>query len=228
MTENMTPSRRDMIFGGLAAATAATAYARKPRTNLQLIGKDQLNAIVPPQIGAWRENDSGALVLPPPDQLAQLLYDQQVARTYVADDKLPVMLLMAYGSSQGGMLQIHRPEVCYPAAGFTLSTTRELAWQWAPGRSIPVRRFSARSDTRVEHVLYWTRIGNDLPVSWVEQRVAVMRASLMGVIPDGLLVRLSAASEDAAQAEQMVEQFARTLLADISPQGRKQLIGPYG
>jgi EpsI family protein len=228
MSESMIPNRRDLIFGGLAAATAGTAYARKPRKTIQMIGANQLEKIPPAQIGDWHEDDTGGLVLPPPDQLAQLLYDQQVARTYVADDKLPIMLLMAYGSSQGGMLQIHRPEVCYPAAGFSLSTTREDNWQWAPGRSIPVRRFSARSDTRVEHVLYWTRIGNDLPVSWVEQRVAVMRASLMGFIPDGLLVRLSAASEDAAQAEQMVEQFARTMLTGIGPAGRRQLLGPYG
>jgi EpsI family protein len=228
MSESMIPNRRDLIFGGLAAATAATAYARKPRKTLRMIGDNQLEKIAPAQIGEWREDDTGGLVLPPPDQLAQLLYDQQVARTYVADDKLPIMLLMAYGSSQGGMLQIHRPEVCYPAAGFRLSTTREGNWQWAPGRSIPVRRFSARSDTRVEHVLYWTRIGNDLPVSWVEQRIAVMRASLTGFIPDGLLVRLSAASEDAAQAEQMVEQFARAMLASIGPAGRRQLLGPHG
>jgi EpsI family protein len=228
MTDSMIPNRRDIIFGGLAAATAATAYARKPSEKLRMIGDDRLDRIVPHQIGEWAEDDKGGLVLPPPDQLAQLIYDQQVARTYVADDKLPVMLLMAYGSSQGGMLQIHRPEICYPAAGFKLSATREGSWQWAPGRSIPVRRFSARSDTRVEHVLYWTRIGNDLPVNWVGQRIAVMRASLMGIIPDGLLVRLSAASEDADQAEQMVEQFARTMLVDIGPAGRKQLIGPNG
>ncbi len=228
MTESLIPSRRDMLFGGLAAATAVTAYARQPRTKLQMIGHGGLEKIVPHHIGAWSEEAIGGLVLPPPDQLAQLLYDQQVARTYTADAALPVMLLMAYGSSQGGMLQIHRPEICYPASGFKLSDTRETVWEWAPGHGIPVRRFSARSDTRVEHVLYWTRIGNDLPVSWAEQRIAVMRASLTGVIPDGLLVRLSAVSENAAQAEQMLEQFARIMLTDIGAKGRQQLLGPNG
>lgn len=227
MKRSMIPSRRDMIFGGLAVAAGATAYARKPRERLMLIGENQLATIVPQQIGAWSFDSGSGLVLPPPDQLAQLLYDQQVARTYLAPDKLPVMLLMAYGSSQGGMLQIHRPEVCYPAAGFRLSATREENWAWAPGHSIPVRRFAAHSDTRTEHVLYWTRIGNELPVNWVGQRIAVMRNSLMGVIPDGLLVRVSAVSEDAAQAQEMVESFARTMLADVGKAGRRRLIGAF-
>jgi EpsI family protein len=221
----MTPSRRDILFGGLAAATGAAAYARQPREKLMLIGDGQLENIVPHQIGDWALDSGTGLVLPPPDQLARLLYDQQVTRTYLSEDKLPLMLLMAYGSSQGGMLQIHRPEVCYPAAGFRLSATKEENWEWAPGRTIPVRRFIARSDTRVEHVLYWTRIGNDLPVSWVGQRVSVMRNGLMGYIPDGLLVRLSVVSEDTAQAREMIEGFARTMLADIGPKGRRQLIG---
>jgi EpsI family protein len=226
MKDSMRPSRRDLIFGGLAAATGATAFARMPRKKLVMIGNDQLDNIVPHQIGTWGNDTDGGVVLPPPDQLARLLYDQQVARTYVAEDKLPVMFLMAYGSSQSGMLQIHRPEVCYPASGFRLSATRETTWQWAPGHAIPVRRFTARSDTRIEHVLYWTRIGNELPVNWVAQRIAGMRNSLAGYIPDGLLVRISVVSDDAAQANEMIELFARTMLNDIGPQKRRQLLGP--
>ncbi|WP_404711693.1 exosortase-associated protein EpsI, V-type [Sphingomonas sp. MMS24-J13] len=226
MSVGQGPSRRDMLFGGLAVATAATTYAGTPRTKLRMIGDGELDKIVPHQIGGWNEEAIGGLVLPPPDQLAQLLYNQQVARTYTADDALPIMLLMAYGSSQGGMLQIHRPEICYPASGFRLSGTREVSWEWAPGHHVPVRRFSAQSDTRVEHVMYWTRIGNDLPVSWAEQRIAVMRANLTGYIPDGLLVRLSAISEDPAQAEQSLERFASTMLASIGAKGRQQLLGP--
>lgn len=222
------PGRRDLLFGGLAAAAGVTAYARKPRRKLMMIGENGLAKIVPDQVGNWIYDSSGGLVLPPPDQLAQLLYDQQIARNYAAADKLPIMLLMAYGSSQSGMLQIHRPEVCYPASGFQISQTRETPWEWAPGHAIPVRRFTARSDTRVEHVLYWTRIGNELPVDWASQRIAVMRSSLSGFVPDGLLVRLSAVSQNAVQAEEMVEAFARAMLTVIGPDGRQKLLGRHG
>ncbi len=226
MSRVMRPNRRDLIFGGLAAATSGVAFARMPRKKLMLIGDDQLEGIVPHQIGNWQTDANGGVVLPPPDQLAQLTYNQQVARTYVADDKLPVMFLMAYGNSQTGMLQIHRPEICYPASGFKLSETSESRWPWLQGHEIPVRRFTAHSDTRVEHVMYWTRIGYELPVSWTEQRIAAMRNSLAGYIPDGLLVRISVVSEDAVQANQTIDLFGRMMLTAIGQQGRAKLLGP--
>lgn len=220
------PSRRDLIFGGATLCAGAVAFARMPRKRIKMIGDNQLDQIVPDRIGSWSYNSNAGIVQPPPDQLQQLLYSQQVARTYDSSDLLPVMLLMAYGSSQSGMLQIHRPEICYPASGFKLTETRAETLN-LPGRPpIPVRRFEAQSDTRVEHVLYWTRIGNLLPSSWTEQRIAVMRSNLEGFVPDGLLVRMSVVSQNAAQAQQMIEQFARDMLNSVGPKGRAMLIGP--
>jgi EpsI family protein len=219
------PSRRDLLFGGAAAVAAGTAYARMPRKRLMMIGDDELDKIVPQQIGRWHYAEASGLVLPPPDQLAHLLYDQQVARTYIADDLLPIMLLMAYGSSQGGMLQIHRPEICYPASGFRLTATRATQIALGGGHSIPALRFTAHSDTRTEQVLYWTRIGELLPVSWSAQRMAVIRNNLHGYVPDGLLVRVSTISENAEQAREMLQTFTRTMLTELSIPHRRMLIG---
>lgn len=228
MTRLTRPSRRDLLLGGAAALAAGTAFVRMPRHKEMSIGDGQLERIVPEHIGEWSFDSASGVVLPPPDQLAHLLYDQQVARTYVAEDRLPVMLLMAYGSSQSGMLQIHRPEVCYPASGFALTRTTETTIPLGCGRAVPARRFTARSDTRVEHVLYWTRIGDMLPLNWTAQRIAVMKSSLDGFIPDGLLVRLSTIADDADQAEEMLQGFARTMLSAIGPGARRMLIGSIG
>ncbi|UAK24145.1 exosortase-associated protein EpsI, V-type [Sphingomonas nostoxanthinifaciens] len=222
---NFVPGRRDLLLGGLAAGTAALALAGMPRRRLMAIGPRQLDSIVPLQLGAWQFETSSGLVLPPPDQLAQILYDQQVMRTYSAASLLPMMLLMAYGSSQGGMLQVHRPEICYPASGFRLSETRVITLDLGNGHSIPARTFTATGGARTEHVLYWTRIGNMLPTSWTSQRVAVMRENLRGYVPDGLLVRISTVSENGAQAAEMLGGFARTMLDRIGPAGRRMLIG---
>jgi len=219
------PSRRDLLFGGAALLAAGTAYARMPRKRLMVIGENQLDKIVPLRIGAWDYVEASGLVLPPPDQLAHLLYDQQVARTYTADNQLPIMLLMAYGSSQSGMLQIHRPEICYPASGFRLTATHATRIGLGDGHAIPARQFIAHSDTRTEHVLYWTRIGELLPVSWTQQRLAVIRNNLEGYVPDGLLVRVSTISENVAQAQDALETFTRTMLAGLSLNRRRMLIG---
>ena len=225
-TPKLTPSRRDLLVGGATLIAAGTAYARMPRRPIMLIGKDQLDKIVPLRIGEWSYETTSGLVLPPPDQLARLLYDQQVTRSYSAPDQLPVMLLLAYGSSQGGMLQIHRPEICYPASGFHLTETRVTSIPLPGGHSIASRSFSASSDTRMEQVLYWTRIGHMVPTSWSGQRLAVIRSNLAGSIPDGLLVRLSTVSADPAQAQATLKRFAAAMLGEMPIAARRMLIGP--
>lgn len=222
------PGRRDLLLGAMTLATAGTAYAAMPRKKIMTIGKGQLDKVVPLKVGPWEYETASGLVLPPPDQLEQLLYDQQVTRAYSAQNQLPVMLLMAYGSSQSGMLQIHRPEICYPSSGFRLSDTRIMPMETQDGHDFPVRTFTARGDTRTEQVLYWTRIGNLVPASWAAQRLAVMRQNIEGYIPDGLLVRLSTVSEDEGQAQATLRTFVRTMLAEIGPQRREMLIGPAG
>ena len=222
---DLRPNRRDLLVGGAALVAAGTAYARMPRRPTMLIGKDQLDKLVPLKIDNWSYEMASGLVLPPPDQLARLLYDQQVTRSYASPDQLPVMLLMAYGSSQGGMLQIHRPEICYPASGFHLTETQITAIPLPDGHRVASRSFTASSDTRVEQVLYWTRIGDVVPTSWTGQRIAVIRSNLAGSIPDGLLVRLSTVSNDAAQAQTTLKKFAAEMLSAMTPASRNMLIG---
>ena len=140
-----------------------------------------------------------------------------------------MMLSMAYDSSQGGMLQVHRPEVCYPASGFRLTRTELHPIVRAGAPTIPARSFTASSDTRVEQVLYWTRIADMLPTGWTVQRIDIMRSNLAGMIPDGLLVRFSTALVEPEPAFAALERFARELLVAVGPAGRRQLLGAvYG
>ncbi len=219
------PSRRDLLIGGACLAVGGATFARMPRHRLASIPKGQLEKLAPDRIGAWRYETTSGIVLPPPDELARLLYDQQVTRAYLSDTQQPVMVVMAYGSSQGGMLQVHRPEICYPASGFRLTETHTEQLPLGGGRSIPVRIFTAASDTRVEQVMYWTRIADALPTSWTSQRIAIMESNLQGAVPDGLLVRLSTVAESGTAGQALLGDFARAMLATVGPNGRRQLLG---
>ncbi|MDO6413534.1 EpsI family protein [Sphingomonas sp. BIUV-7] len=225
MKPDLRPSRRDLLIGGACLITAGGAFAQMPRHRLASIPKGRLEALAPDRIGDWRYETTSGIVLPPPDELARLLYDQQVTRAYVSERHPPVMLVMAYGSSQGGMLQVHRPEICYPASGFRLTGTVTGELPIGGGRVIPVRSFTATGDTRVEQVMYWTRIADALPTSWTSQRIAIMESNLKGAVPDGLLVRLSTVGEAQDAARRTLETFAQAMLTIVGPAGRRQLLG---
>jgi EpsI family protein len=217
-------SRRKFLVGGLAVTAAVVAGAAKPRKKLSYLGRENIEDVVPPNIGHWALGGGEGLVVPPEDQLENALYSQLLTRVYFDGQNPPIMLLAAYSQGQTGILQIHRPEVCYPAGGFHLSpiVPRELQ---VAGTTIPVNSLTASADGMVEHILYWTRIGNDLPLSWRDQRLAVAEANFRGFIPDALLLRISTRRPDRARALSVMEEFARELVLSVAPQRRAVLIG---
>jgi EpsI family protein len=219
-------SRRQMLIGGSLLATAALAYAATPRRNVDLLGNGKLEALVPARIGNWTFLSKSGLVTPPSDQLSDLVYDQLLTRVYVGEDLPPMMLLIAQSPAQTGTIQVHRPEFCYPASGYRLSDSRTHPID-LPGRapSLRTRMFTAVGQARTEQLLYWTRVGRELPTSWTEQRLAVARANFRGDIPDAMLVRVSTVGASAEASIGFLDAFARQLIVSMSPKGQTALIG---
>ena len=218
-------TRRNLIVGSAMIAAAGVAYARQPTIKVKRLGKGQVDKMLPTTVGDWKFESSSGLVLPPSDSLSDRLYDEISTRVYVSEKRPPVMLLIAYSNTQDGMLQVHRPEVCYPVGGFRLTDSRIINVPVAPGITVASRYFSAESAARTEQVLYWTRIGRLMPGEWIEQRWAVVDANLRGEVPDGLLFRMSMLTSDEALALNGLQTFARELIATVSPPMRKLLIG---
>jgi len=219
--------RRDVLLGGgmIVAATGAALLA--PRRHVELLHGRKLDTIVPERIAGWTMTPSEAFILPKtPGSLADRLYSDTVSRLYVAADALPVMMVLAYGNLQSDLLQLHRPEVCYAAVGFQISnsTRRDLAV--APNVAVPARQLTASTDNRVEPITYWTRIGDFLPTTRREQRTMRLREQLAGIVPDGILVRLSTVAEPTPQTFATLASFARALVLSVKPADRALLIGP--
>lgn len=213
--------RRALVIGGLLAATGAAAIARQPHAGKRRVEKEQLGKLIPMQFGDWAARTDDSLVLPPADALSDRLYSGLVTRSYFAPDRPPVMLLVAYSNIQDGMLQVHRPETCYPAGGYRLSATEPVAVT----DTIHANAFAANGISRIEQVLYWTRVGQTFPRGWLDQRMAVLRANLDGLIPDGVLVRMSTLQGSLAEALPELRAFATQLVQAASPAGRQILIG---
>ncbi|MEO0439651.1 MAG: exosortase-associated protein EpsI, V-type [Pseudomonadota bacterium] len=218
-------NRRHLLLGGAFCLASGLAYARTPQPVAPVIEKPAFEKLIPNSVGAWQFETSSGLVLPPPDALSDRLYDNLVTRIYSAEQDPPMMFLTAYSNTQDGVLQVHRPEICYPAGGYALTPTTPTTIDNGMGGELNANTFTATGRGRTEHVLYWTRIGDHFPLAWSEQRLAVIRANLQGVIPDGVLVRISTVMPEMDEALPLMSKFAAQLNQNMDAQGRALLSG---
>jgi EpsI family protein len=220
-------NRRDILFGGGMLAAAAGAAVLRPRDHLLLLPDGRkLEDVVPKTLGPWKKVDSDSFVLPKtPGSLADRLYNQTLSRFYVAQNQMPVMLVIAYGAMQNDLLQLHRPETCYAAVGFTITDSHVANVSLAENAKLPVRQLTAVSESRVEPIVYWTRIGDDLPTDGREQRVVKLRQQMRGYLADGVLVRMSTVVEPSPEVFAELGVFARTMINALHPKDRPALIG---
>lgn len=217
-------SRRSALIGGALAAASAFAFIRQPAAANPIIAGNLFEKWVPKAFGRWTSVSESGVVLPPPDTLRDRLYDNLVTRVYASPGAPAVMLLLAYNNAQDGVLQIHRPEVCYPVGGYDLSPTRKVEVP-VGNRKIPANFFTATGPDRIEQVQYFTRLGDSFPRSWAEQRLAVIRANIAGDIPDGMMMRVSTLGIEAAEAETLLDAFSRSFILHSNARLQQLLLG---
>jgi EpsI family protein len=219
-------ARRDLIFGGAFAAAAAGAYALKPRKKISLLGNRKMAAVVPTTFGRWESQTAEGLVQPETEgKLAAKLYSEMVSRIYhngVTGDA--VMMLIAYGDTQSDLLQLHRPEACYPAVGFRLALSEETRVPLGNGAILPARRVVAERTERRENIIYWTRLGEFLPASEGSQREARLLTAMKGYIPDGALFRFSTVRDD-GRSFSTLDSFIASMIHAVAPATRPALVG---
>lgn len=218
-------TRRHVVLGAVLASASAVAYARLPTAVEEPVRTRDIEAAVPNTIGPWQFVSASGVVLPPPDELVERIYDNVVTRVYSSPTAPPVALLIAYNNIQDGVLQVHRPETCYPAGGYEITPTQRIDLRDSYGRLIPASIFTATSRERSERVIYWTRIGETFPQSWFAQRMAVAAANLKGAIPDGVLVRVSLIGDNEPNSLVHLKTFINELEKRSNPELRRLLTG---
>lgn len=221
--------RRQLLFAAGCTAALGAAEALRPRETLvQLPAGQKLARIVPGSFGAWRLGQGGDIVLPQtPGSLASRLYSDRLARSYrrTVPNFEDVMLLIAYGAAQSDVLQLHRPEVCYPAVGFSIAMRRLFALPLAPGVMMPAVMLTAVAGDRTEDIIYWTRLGEALPQTSGAQRSARLSNAMHGFVGDGVLVRASATRLDDRPLFPAIADFLQSMARGMQPLGRPALIG---
>ena len=220
--------RREILIGAACLVGAGVAQALKPHKAVSLLGKDKLADILPAAFGPWTSKDTTDLVAPvDDDSLASRLYEQTLSRIYenTSVSGPSIMMLIAHGALQTNELSFHRPELCYPAAGFTLSRSHTLDLPLGGGVTLPVRCLLADAPARRESVVYWSRLGEYLPTNGTEQRADRMKTAFEGYVPDGLLARFSAIGADVDETSAHVQAFIQDIVRATKPGRRTPLIG---
>lgn len=213
----------------LAAMLAASglALALRPTVKIADAGpKVNLETLIPRNFGDWRESQfAGAQIVDPQQkELLDKLYNQTLSRLYINSAGYAIMLSIAYGSDQSDALQVHKPEVCYPAQGFVLEKKERASILVGDG-TVPVTRLMTTLGARHEPITYWTTIGDQVVTGGVQKKLVEMSFGLAGRIPDGMLIRVSSVDRDSARAYVQHELFAAQMVGAVPPHDKRRLVG---
>ena len=185
-----------------------------------------LKAMVPSSFGDWHEelNTVSQVIDPQLKSKLDKLYSQTLSRTYINSQGYRIMLSIAYGKNQSDALQLHKPEICYPAQGFVL-LDKQIGTLALQGQHVTAVRLKTKLGQRIEPITYWTVVGDHVTKSGIDKKLTEMRFALSGKIPDGMLVRVSSIDPATPNAVALQNQFAGAMIGAIAPEHRMSFAG---
>ena len=221
---------KSIIVLVFALITFFGAQAWRPTLHLaDTRPKVDLETMFPKTFGDWATDEHMPVQLISPDTQAVIdkIYSQTLSRTYFNTKGDRIMLSVAYGGDQSEGTRAHRPEVCYPAQGFQILSSQNGEFM-AGTHTIRVHHLVAKAGGRVEPISYWVMVGNRVALSGTEQKLAQLTYSSRGLIPDGMLVRVSNIDADAPKAYLLHQGFVAAMAHAIRPDLQAQVIGKAG
>ena len=222
-------NRRAAIAAVLMASVAVAGQAMVPTKKLSALrGPFKLADLVPEAFADWKVDPraTGGVVNPQTEDMLNRLYSQVLDRVYVDAAGNRVMVSIAYGDDQSDeSMQMHYPEVCYPAQGFQLKSNVRGEVP-VPGGTVLVKRLETQfGGVRFEPVTYWMVIGDQQSNTVWQRKLSEIRHGLKGEIIDGLLFRVSSIDRNSTAAFDLQARFIGQLVGAMSAPARKQLVG---
>lgn len=219
-----------LLIGLFMFAGAGMALALKPTQRIADAGPAiDLEVLIPQTFGDWKVDETIATLLVAPElqKVIDETYSQTLTRTYINGAGKRIMLSLAYGGSHGEGMQTHKPEICYPAQGFqVVKDTRPAVLSTEYGE-LPIKRLVAAQGARNEPITYWVVVGNQQTQFGLRMKLAQMRYTLTGVIPDGMLVRVSSIDRDETIAYDNQTDFIQAMLAAMRDSERERITGKF-
>lgn len=214
---------------GLMLASAVIAQLLRPgRMMADELPPMHLEETVPVAFGAWvmEPAQTAQVVNPETKQLLESLYSETLSRVYVDSQGRRVMLSIAYGRNQADDKAVHYPEVCYPAQGFQISDLEKS--DIALGTlSVPLVQMIAVQGDRQERVMYWATVGQVAVRGPWQHKLAQLKYSFRGIMPDGLIFRVSSVNRVTKTSDQADRDFINAIYLAVPVGKRERLFGTH-
>lgn len=138
-------------------------------------------------------------------------------RIYSNTNQGPVIVYVGFYSDLAAILEVHTPELCYPAQGWSISSMRKTIEGRFHGRSIPAKEILADKSGTKRLVMWWYNAGSKPFENRIRYVYAVLMMSMFTGRTDGSLVRIESpiGPGGEAVAEARIEDFCRHFLPEL-------------
>ena len=179
------------------------AFARRPDLNLPVADVRR----IPAQAGAWRkvhDQDLSAI-------MDQIKADSYLDRIYVNPDTGQQVELLVVYRRYGRREFAHRPELCFPAAGYSIQKNGALPLFWA-GRDVPAVSITANGQDGQKNLSYFFASGKRTESNFLRQQVWMAFERLIPNKNGWTFIRLQSPTRTTAQEAGAAQQdFMRAI-----------------
>lgn len=224
----MKSPKLQIIFLLLCAMALSFSILLTPTEKLSNIKPMVFEDIIPKEFDGWYVEPSTDNIIQSPEQneVIAKIYSQVLTRTYKNKHGDRVMLSIAYTDNQtdNAGKQSHKPDICYPAQGFSIEYKKPHEFETEFGSINSIKMLAVAKD-RVEPIIYWSTIGDAVANDIFSIKKAQIKSGLSGVIPDGIIFRVSTVSTGYPADYVIINKYIKSLLSSLSSKDRKRISG---
>jgi EpsI family protein len=140
--------------------------------------------------------------------------DSSLLRFYTKGGQAPVIVYVGFYSDLATILEVHTPELCYPAQGWKISYSAPSIGGAFRGQPVPAREIVADKLGSSRLVTWWYNAGSRPIETRLRYIYAMLAVSAITGRTDGSMVRLETPIEsgDKEAADARIAEFRRDFL----------------